>query len=94
VYAVRYVFVAVEKGMPAAVVATIEWGRPFIDANVARRGGKKAREEARGGEKKERERDVACERRRHVEVSQRRRDDSPAPSSPLRQNCDASFMCG
>jgi hypothetical protein len=33
--------------MSTAVVATIERRRPFIDDDVARRGGKKAREEAR-----------------------------------------------
>jgi hypothetical protein len=38
---------AAEKGMQAAVVATIEWRRPFVGADDARRGGKKAREEAR-----------------------------------------------
>jgi hypothetical protein len=54
------VFVA-EKGMPTAMVATIEWRRPFIGANDARRGGKKAREEARSRGKKERKRAVKCE---------------------------------
>jgi hypothetical protein len=51
----------VEKGMPAAVVASIERRRPFIGAGDARRGGKKAQEEARSRGKKERERAVACE---------------------------------
>jgi hypothetical protein len=48
VYATRDVL-AVEKGVSAAVMATIERGRPFIDVDVARRGGKIAREEARSG---------------------------------------------
>jgi hypothetical protein len=37
-----------EKGVPVAVVAAIEPGGSFIDANI----GKKAREEVRSGEKK------------------------------------------
>jgi hypothetical protein len=57
----RHVFAA-EKGMSAAVVATIELRRTFIDIDVARRHGKKVREEARNRGKKEREYAVACER--------------------------------
>jgi hypothetical protein len=42
------VVLAAEKGVSAAVLATIVWGRPFIDDGVARRGGKIAREESAG----------------------------------------------
>jgi hypothetical protein len=51
VYATRDVLAA-EKGVPVAVVATIERGRPFIDVGIARRGGKKVWKEARSGGKK------------------------------------------
>jgi hypothetical protein len=79
-----------EKGVPAVVVAAIEQGEgDFIDTGV----GKKVREEARSGGKKARERAMACERRRRVEVAQHRRDVSPAPLSPLRQSCYASVVC-
>jgi hypothetical protein len=86
--------------MPTAVVESIERRRPFIGAGDARRGGKKAQEEARSHGKKERERTVACELQRRVEEAQslvreaqHRRDVSPAPLSPLRQSYDASFLC-
>jgi hypothetical protein len=92
VYAM-WVVLAAEKRMPMAVVATIERGRPFIDVGITGRGGKKAREEARSGRKKERECAVVCEHRRRVKVAQRRRDVSPTPPSLLRQSCDASFVC-
>jgi hypothetical protein len=51
VYVMRDVLVA-DKGVPEAVVATIERGRPFIDVDIVRRGGNKAREEARSGGRK------------------------------------------
>jgi hypothetical protein len=60
VYATRVVL-ATEKGVPAAVVTAIRSGGPFIDADIARRGKKIAREEARSGRKKARKCAVACE---------------------------------
>jgi hypothetical protein len=39
--------VPAEKGMPTAVVASIEWRRPFISIGDARRAGKKSREDAK-----------------------------------------------
>jgi antitoxin (DNA-binding transcriptional repressor) of toxin-antitoxin stability system len=91
---------AVEKGMPVAVVTSIERRRTSIGGGDARRGGKKAWEQVRSRGKKAWELAVACEWRRHVEEPHRRvgeaqcrRDISPALSSSLRQSCIYSFMC-
>jgi hypothetical protein len=85
--------VAADRGMPSAVVASIERRRPFIGGDDMIRGRKKAREDragARGGVR------TAATRARGAETclgGTAPTDISPATPSPLRQSYAASFVC-
>jgi hypothetical protein len=76
-----------EKGVLAAMVATIEHGRHFIDSGIARRGEMIARKEARSGGKKVRLRANADDmwKLRNTDETSHLPPPSPLRQGPLRR---------